>query len=48
MIDTFAAHGDALYRLDETRKLWCARAHRNLARAQEQLRRQVARLASSA
>ncbi|TLG79185.1 hypothetical protein FEV16_04015 [Methylocystis sp. B8] len=48
MIDTFAARGDALYRRDETRKLWNNRAHENLARAQEELRREVARLASSA
>ncbi|MFO1102014.1 MAG: hypothetical protein U1E20_03800 [Methylocystis sp.] len=48
MIDTFAARGDQLYRRDETRKLWNARAHENLARAQDELRRQVARLASSA
>ena len=48
MIDTFAARGDALYRRDETRKLWSRRAHENLARAQDQLRRQVAQLASSA
>jgi predicted metal-dependent HD superfamily phosphohydrolase len=48
MIDTFAARGDALYRRDETRKLWNERAHKNLARAQEELRREVARLASSA
>jgi predicted metal-dependent HD superfamily phosphohydrolase len=48
MIDTFAARGDRLYRRDETRKLWNRRAHENLARAQVELRRQVARLASSA
>lgn len=48
MIDTFAARGDTLYRRDETRNLWNDRAHENLARAQIELRRQVARLASSA
>ena len=48
MIETFAARGDALYRRDETRNLWSARARENLARAQEELRREVARLASSA
>jgi predicted metal-dependent HD superfamily phosphohydrolase len=48
MIDTFAACGDALYRRNETRKLWNQRAHENLTRAQDELRRQVARLASSA
>lgn len=48
MIETFAARGDALYRLDETRKLWAEKADENLARAQEELRQQVARLASSA
>jgi predicted metal-dependent HD superfamily phosphohydrolase len=48
MIETFAARGDALYRRKETRKLWNARAQENFARAQDELRRQVARLASSA
>lgn len=48
MLETFAARGDALYRLDETRQLWGARAQENFVRAQEKLRQQVARLASSA
>lgn len=48
MIDTFAGRGDGLYRRDETRKRWGQSAHENLARAQVELRRQVARLASSA
>ncbi|WP_292532568.1 hypothetical protein [Methylocystis sp.] len=48
MIDTFAARGDELFRRDETRKLWSAQAHENLVRAQDELRRQVARLASTA
>jgi predicted metal-dependent HD superfamily phosphohydrolase len=48
MIETFAARGGALYRRDETREIWTEPARENLARAQEELRRQVARLASSA
>ncbi|MFO1124926.1 MAG: hypothetical protein U1E25_06365 [Methylocystis sp.] len=48
MIETFAARGNRLYRRDETRKLWSKQAHENLWRAQDELRRQVARLASSA
>lgn len=48
MIETFAARGEALYRRAETRKLWSETARDNLARAQEELREQVARLASSA
>ncbi len=48
MIDTFAARGDGLYRRDETRRRWSERAHGNLARAQDELRRQLARLASTA
>lgn len=48
MIETFAARGDALYRLEETRARWSETARDNLDRAQDELRRQVARLASSA
>ena len=48
MIETFAARGEALYRREETRKLWSEAARENLARAQDELRQQVARLASSA
>lgn len=48
MIETFAARGEALYRRAETRKLWSEAARDNLARAQDELREQVARLASSA
>ncbi|MEF3366963.1 hypothetical protein V3H18_10500 [Methylocystis sp. 9N] len=48
MIETFAARGEALYRRAETRKLWSEAARDNLAHAQDELREQVARLASSA